>query len=137
MKSDLQGQLSTAAKIGASAQHAPGDPQSGTARPCSHHLDRRAFQLIDHGAGGDPDDLLDTAALTDWLGLSKQWAEIGRSRGYGPPFIRLGPRRIRYRRKDVLRWLESRVYARTADYKTAELDDAAHDADPEGDGGAS
>ena len=103
----------------------------------SHHLDRRAHQIIEQGVDGNLDDLLDTAELADLFGVSKQWAEIGRSRGYGPTFVRLGPRCIRYRRKDVLQWLESRVYARTADYKTAELDDAAHDADPEGDGGAS
>jgi predicted DNA-binding transcriptional regulator AlpA len=81
-----------------------------TPTPTEHryHLDRRAAELIEDGAG-DPDDLINTTELCEWLGVSSQWAEIGRHRGYGPRWIALSTRRIRYRRSDVLAWLESRT----------------------------
>jgi hypothetical protein len=74
------------------------------------HLDRRAHQIIETCVG-DPDELLDTRQLAEWLGVSLQWLEIGRSSagGWGPPFTQAGPRAIRYRRRDVIRWLESRT----------------------------
>jgi predicted DNA-binding transcriptional regulator AlpA len=39
------------------------------------------------------------------LGVSPAWCERGRWAGYGPKFIKLG-RLIRYRKGDVLTWLE-------------------------------
>ena len=75
--------------------------------PLKHHLDRRAADLIDEG--GDDDDLLDTPTTSVWLGVSSQWLEIGRSKGYGPPYVRLSPSRVRYRRGDVRRWLRERT----------------------------
>ena len=88
----------------------------------SHHLDRRAPQLIRQGEGGNPEDLIDTKTLAAWLGVSVQWLEIGRCKGYGPPFVRCGPRSIRYRRRSVLDWLASRVHARTQEYMTTSRD---------------
>lgn len=85
------------------------------APPRTHHLDRRAEPLIAHGAG-DADDLLSTNAVAAWLGVSTQWLEIGRHRGYGPNFCRIGPRRIRYRRADVVAFLRERRHASTAEY---------------------
>src|SRR5688572_3352566 len=76
-----------------------------------HHLDRRADAIAAQGTGvGAPDDLLTTAAVARWLGVSNQWVEIGRTKGYGPPFKRIGPFRIRYLRSDVLAWLEQRTH---------------------------
>lgn len=86
--------------------------------PGSHHLDRRADKIAAEGAG-DLDDLLDTKAMSAWFGYSEQWFEIGRSKGYGPPFIRVGPQRIRYRRSDALAYLAERTHASTAEYATA------------------
>ena len=63
--------------------------------PVRHHLDKRAADLAAQGVG-DPDDLLSTSDLAEWLGVSIQWVEIGRSKGWSPPFIKLSPRRIRY-----------------------------------------
>jgi hypothetical protein len=82
-----------------------------------HHLDRRAADLAAEGAG-DPDDLLSTSDLAEWLGVSVQWVEIGRTKGWSPPFIKLSPRRIRYRREAVLEWLLARSFASTAEYET-------------------
>jgi predicted DNA-binding transcriptional regulator AlpA len=86
--------------------------------PGRHHLDRRADHLAREGAAaGDTDDLLDTKALAAWLGVSTQFLEIGRHRGYGPRFVRLSTRRTRYRRGDVIDWLRERTHAATAEYQ--------------------
>ena len=86
--------------------------------PGTHHLDRRAGQLTEVGAGNN-DELLSTKELANWFGVSLQWLEIGRHRGYGPPFLRVGPQRIRYRRADVLAWLVERTHTSTAEYRKA------------------
>jgi predicted DNA-binding transcriptional regulator AlpA len=67
-------------------------------------------------AAGDSDDLLTTSEISEWLGLSTSYFEIGRHKGYGPPYIRVTARRIRYRRADVLAWLAARKHRRTAEY---------------------
>lgn len=41
-------------------------------------------------------------------------AQRWRSTGDGPPFVRLGPRRVAYRMSDVERWAESRTFASRA-----------------------
>jgi predicted DNA-binding transcriptional regulator AlpA len=85
--------------------------------PRHHHIDRRAAEIAEYGAAaGDADELLSTSEVAEWLGLSTQWLEIGRHRGYGPKWIQLSPRRTRYLRSDVLAWLRSRTYARTSEY---------------------
>jgi predicted DNA-binding transcriptional regulator AlpA len=87
--------------------------------PKSHHLDRRAADLAERGAArGDPDDLLDTTEVSEWLAVSTQFLEIGRRAGYGPRYIRLSRRRVRYRRADVITWLEARTHSSTAAYST-------------------
>jgi predicted DNA-binding transcriptional regulator AlpA len=73
-----------------------------------HHLDRRAAALSKQEPGS-PDEMLNTAQLTSWLGVSRLWLELGRGRGYGPKFLRLAPRMVRYRRSDVTAWLDSRA----------------------------
>jgi predicted DNA-binding transcriptional regulator AlpA len=82
---------------------------AGRPPPQTHHLDRRAGELA--VVAGDDDDLLDTRQLAAWLGVSPQWIEIGRTREYGPKFLKLGPRMIRYRRSDVIAWLRKRAAA--------------------------
>jgi hypothetical protein len=84
--------------------------------PIRHHLDRRADEIVEAAADKAADDLLTTPAVADWLKVSTQWLEIGRSKGWGPPFIRLSTRRVRYRRADVLAWLKKRSHASTAEY---------------------
>ena len=85
--------------------------------PTRHHLDRRAAELAAAAAANDPDELLTTAAVAEWLGLSTQWLEIGRSKGYGPRYVRLSTRRVRYLRAEVLAWLAERTCRSTADYR--------------------
>jgi predicted DNA-binding transcriptional regulator AlpA len=56
------------------------------------------------------EDLLDQRQAATRLGLpSARTLEAWRRRGYGPPFIRLSPRLVRYRASDIDRWLAARV----------------------------
>ncbi len=83
----------------------------------AHHLDRRAQALIDEANRGSDDELLATPAVAAWLGISPGWLEIGRSKGWGPPFVKLSPRRVRYRVGAVKQWLAERSYRITAEYE--------------------
>ena len=84
--------------------------------PQRHHLDRHADKLAASIITGSPDDLLSTPGAAALLRVSTQFLEIARSKNYGPKFIRLGPRCIRYRRDDLLAWLRDRTHASTAEY---------------------
>ncbi|MFZ0694685.1 MAG: hypothetical protein WAN51_11145, partial [Alphaproteobacteria bacterium] len=79
------------------------------------HLDAHAQDIAERNNGA-PDDLLSTGAVAGWLGVSTQFLEIGRHRGYGPPFVRLSVRRVRYKRADVLAWLAERTHSVTSEY---------------------
>jgi hypothetical protein len=45
---------------------------------------------------------LTTLEAADLITTSKGWLEIVRLKGYGPPYIRLSPAQIRYRRRDLI-----------------------------------
>lgn len=85
------------------------------AAPTRHNIDRRTHQIIADSQGSN-DDLLTTQQVAAWLGVSIQWVEIGRLRNYGPKYTRLTPRLIRYKRSDVLEWLNARKHSSTAEY---------------------
>jgi hypothetical protein len=51
-------------------------------------VDPRVGQIVS-ASEGLPDELIDSKKLAEWLGMSLQWVEISRSKGYGPPFVRL------------------------------------------------
>jgi hypothetical protein len=82
----------------------------------THHLDRRALALIEAANLGTDDELMTTAQVAVWFGVSEEWLEIGRTKGWGPPFLRLSPRRVRYRRGTTKEWLRERAYRSTAGY---------------------
>lgn len=111
LSSDLKG--STAA---------PARPDDSTnnkvdSAPKRHLIDRRAAQVISTTDAGDGDRLLSTRELAELLGMSEQWCETSRHRGVGPKFVRLSPRCIRYKKADVLAWLEERATHRcTGEY---------------------
>lgn len=58
----------------------------------------------------DGDELLDPqavgATISTPVGTLANW----RSAGKGPPFIRISPKKIRYRRSDLERWLQERTH---------------------------
>jgi predicted DNA-binding transcriptional regulator AlpA len=64
----------------------------------------------------EKDDIyLTTPELAKYLKLSTQWLEIGRSKGYGPPFVRLTKRMVRYSLSEVHEWMRKRSYASTTE----------------------
>jgi predicted DNA-binding transcriptional regulator AlpA len=87
----------------------------------THHLDTRAGDIADAIANtasvgmADPDELLDTTKVAALLGCSVQWLHIGRCKNYGPPFIKVSPRCVRYRRSALVTWLHEREYRSTAE----------------------
>ena len=87
---------------------------TSTARPRKHHLDRRASMLAELAWANLMTCSRRELSRSGWC--SVQFLEIGRHRGYGPKFVRIGPARIRYRRADVLTWLEERTFASTSEY---------------------
>ena len=86
------------------------------AAPQKFHLDRRADKIAASIEAGDDDALLTTRQLADWFDVSTQWVEQGRIRKYGPPFVRIAARSVRYRRGDVLKWLKARRFRDTSEY---------------------
>jgi len=82
--------------------------------PKQHHFDRSADLLVER-AEDAPGDLLTTRQVADWFQVSLQWLQIGRSRGYGPPFVRIG-RRVRYPKGASVQYLKARLYQSTAEY---------------------
>lgn len=89
---------------------------SAAAAPTRHHLDRRGDQIAQQIAG-DEDELLSTSDVSELLGVSTQFLEIGRHKGYGPPFVRLSARCVRYRRADLRGWLQARQHQAVSEYR--------------------
>ena len=54
-------------------------------------------------------DLLNTVQAAVEFGLSKSTLEHWRTVRKGPPFVRVGPRCIRYRRADLDAWLSEQL----------------------------
>jgi hypothetical protein len=86
-----------------------------------HYLDRRADQIAAALAEGDPDQLLSTRETARLLGVSVQFLEIGRNPkyNYGPPYVKLSTRHVRYSRGAIIEWVAARRHASTAEYSTA------------------
>lgn len=83
--------------------------------PTKHHLDARSREILDRLVDDLSDDtLMTTRETAQWLNVSTQFLEIGRSQGYGPPATVLAPKVVRYRKNSVLRWLIERehIYAK-------------------------
>src|SRR4051794_34803727 len=91
--------------------------QPGDYSPRSHRLDRFAGDIAVHIAGTS-DELLTPSAAAQYLHVSEQWLASGRCRGWGPPFVKLSPLQVRYRRDDLIAWLNERSALRsTAEWR--------------------
>lgn len=62
----------------------------------------------------DLDILLTEAQTADYLSISMRTLQAWRVRGGGPVFIRAG-RSIRYRRRDLLGWIEANAATSTSE----------------------
>ncbi len=63
----------------------------------------------------DPAELWNEETFCRITGTPARTAQRWRVTGEGPPYVRVGPRRVGYRPADVARWLESRTYKHRAD----------------------
>lgn len=53
-------------------------------------------------------EYVDDRELAAWIGLSLETVQQWRGRGEGPPFIKMGPRCVRYHVPAVREWMERR-----------------------------
>jgi predicted DNA-binding transcriptional regulator AlpA len=83
-------------------------------KPVRHFIDKHADRILAEPVVDGADDLLTTAQTATWLGVSVEFLEIGRGKGYGPPHVLLAPRVVRYRRDEVNAWLRERSTANIA-----------------------
>ena len=88
-----------------------------------------AGELADEPAGRPipehPDALLYPAEAAFFLGLSVRTLEAARLKGGGVPYIALGRRAIRYRRRDLMDFVVARRRKSTSDPGTAAAAPAA------------
>lgn len=63
----------------------------------------------------NPEALLYDSEMAQLCAISSRTPAKWRLQGYGPPFIRLGRRCVRYRLRDVLDWIESCSRRSTSD----------------------
>jgi hypothetical protein len=63
----------------------------------------------------DPDQLLRDTQAAELLDHTPRALADWRRRGCGPPYVRISCRSIRYRRRDLVTWAESRLRTSTSD----------------------
>ena len=79
-------------------------------------VDRLSPQASDVLAPSHEPDLLTVKEAAALLRCSKSYLDKLRCVGGGPEFIRLGRRKILYRRPDLLMWAKSRRFDNTSQY---------------------
>lgn len=52
-------------------------------------------------------EYLTTPQAAEYVGMSRQWFDIARVKGDGPPFVKIG-RAVRYHRPTLDKWLKAR-----------------------------
>jgi hypothetical protein len=83
----------------------------------SSAIARRADLLLSDKIADGPDEgQLTTQDVADWFRCSTQLLEKMRMDGTGPRFETLGPRMVRYRRKDCRSYLQRHLHDSTAEY---------------------
>jgi len=76
------------------------------------------------------EEYLPTTKFCERYGVSDRTAVRWRSTGDGPPFVRLGPREIRYRVSDCDAWAAARTFRHRAEEVAShrDLPDSSRDA---------
>ncbi len=65
----------------------------------------------------DPNALVDEREAASLLCYSVRGLQNWRHRGGGPRFVKVSARSVRYRRSDLLAWIEERVISNTAQFQ--------------------
>lgn len=79
--------------------------------PAAERADAPAGRIIP----ADPDALLFQAEAAYLTGCSGRTLEAWRLHGGGPPYIVIGKRSVRYRRGDLIEWMDARRRRSTSD----------------------
>jgi predicted DNA-binding transcriptional regulator AlpA len=61
------------------------------------------------------DGLIPERVAAEFLGYSPRALQNWRLRGGGPRFVRVSARSVRYRRRDLIEWVETRIRSSTSD----------------------
>jgi hypothetical protein len=77
----------------------------------------------------------DTAAAAEALGLSERTLQDYRLRGVGPRFIRISGKAVRYRARELARWLAEREVQSTSEPTPASSSNPTHRANRDRGGG--
>jgi len=81
----------------------------------------------------DPAALLRPSEAADLIGVKTRALEAWRYRGFGPRWVKVSPRVVRYRRADLIEWAESLVRTSTGGDNTGRRSagqPAEHTAEP-------
>ncbi len=96
-------------------RHLSAPSQSSKIPTCDTGLRLVDFSDVDqHGSLADRTSYLTTTEAANYLRMSKQFLEIARHRGDGPPFIKLS-RAVRYHRPSLDQWMLERQRNHTAE----------------------
>lgn len=87
-----------------------------TVKQPSERIIARTSEAVGEDPATDAEEPLTEAEVARWLKISRQWLAKARSVGNGPPYVWLGRGLVRYRRKDVIGWLEKHKVRNTAAY---------------------
>ena len=71
----------------------------------------QALRAVD----SDLDQLMDEREAASILCYSVRALQNWRHRGGGPKFVKVSARSVRYRRRDLLEWVEARIVANTSE----------------------
>jgi hypothetical protein len=93
--------------------------------PKKQRLYKRTAEVLAKMQTLSDDVLLNTAEVAVWFDVSVEWLEIGRSKKFGPKFVKLGPRLVRYTVGACRQYLAEQTYASTADCPPHEHEAAA------------
>ena len=77
--------------------------------------DTKISPISDSAAGDTADRYLTQRQFCEMFTLPARTVERWRATGDGPPFLRIGPRQIRYRLSDCHQWAISRTFEHRAD----------------------
>jgi predicted DNA-binding transcriptional regulator AlpA len=66
-----------------------------------------------------PEACMRTPEAAHYIALAESTLSKMRLTGDGPPFVKVGPRAVAYRRADLDAWLEARVRRSTSDQRAA------------------
>lgn len=69
-------------------------------------------------SGTNP-EMLDARQFAEYVHITPDTAAQWRYKGIGPKFVKIGPRRVLYRRTDVDSWLDAQTVQSTAEVSAA------------------